>query len=256
LRQDRQDRSASKRSRAADRQSADRQAVESPLADRQLADHEPLGRQRANRRPADRQRSDRRARHRETDERTLLTAAEHVFAQRGHGQASMREIAAAAGFSVGGLYQFFASKDELFLAVLDALRHDFEEATADAGTRGTFDDRLLELTQVALTFFADRRAFLITLMTERGSFSGAFKDRVAKAVGQLKRARREQVLDVLRLGVKEGRLRFEDLDFLASAYLGVLSQCNLDAQAGVTSGVPSADTLLSLFCYGAARSRA
>lgn len=51
----------------------------------------------------------------------LLGAAARVFARHGYHGASMNEIAAEAGFSKGALYWNFASKEELFLALLDEL---------------------------------------------------------------------------------------------------------------------------------------
>jgi AcrR family transcriptional regulator len=51
----------------------------------------------------------------------LLAAASRVFARSGYHGASMSEIAAEAGFSKGALYWSFASKDELFFALLDKL---------------------------------------------------------------------------------------------------------------------------------------
>jgi AcrR family transcriptional regulator len=49
----------------------------------------------------------------------LLAAALKVFAQRGYEQASVDEVAAAAGYSKGALYHHFAGKEELLVAVLD-----------------------------------------------------------------------------------------------------------------------------------------
>lgn len=50
-----------------------------------------------------------RARHREE----ILREAEHIFAERGYEGASMADIAAAAEFSVGSLYNFFRDKADL-----------------------------------------------------------------------------------------------------------------------------------------------
>jgi AcrR family transcriptional regulator len=47
----------------------------------------------------------------------LLGAAEQVFAHRGYEKAQLEEIAQASGFSKGGLYAHFKSKEELFLAL-------------------------------------------------------------------------------------------------------------------------------------------
>jgi AcrR family transcriptional regulator len=51
----------------------------------------------------------------------LLEAASRVFARSGYHGASMSEIAAEAGFSKGALYWNFASKEDLFFALLDEL---------------------------------------------------------------------------------------------------------------------------------------
>jgi AcrR family transcriptional regulator len=65
--------------------------------------------------PARRTRRERQA---ETRAR-LLEAAGSVFARRGLEGASLDEIAAEAGFTKGALYANFASKEDLFLAMLD-----------------------------------------------------------------------------------------------------------------------------------------
>ena len=49
----------------------------------------------------------------------LLVAARRTFLSRGFHQASLEEIALAAGWSKGAVFSNFAGKDELFLAVLD-----------------------------------------------------------------------------------------------------------------------------------------
>jgi AcrR family transcriptional regulator len=49
----------------------------------------------------------------------LLEAAARVFARRGYHGATLDDVAAEAGFTKGALYYNFASKDDLFLALLD-----------------------------------------------------------------------------------------------------------------------------------------
>lgn len=51
--------------------------------------------------------------------RELVDAAGRVFAKRGLERASIDEIAAEAGFTKGAFYASFASKDELFLTIVD-----------------------------------------------------------------------------------------------------------------------------------------
>jgi AcrR family transcriptional regulator len=49
----------------------------------------------------------------------LVDAAEHVFAEKGFIPATLDDIAKAAGYSKGAIYKYFATKEDLFLAVSD-----------------------------------------------------------------------------------------------------------------------------------------
>jgi AcrR family transcriptional regulator len=48
----------------------------------------------------------------------LLEAASEVFAEHGYDRASLDDVAAAAGLTKGAVYSSFASKDELFYALM------------------------------------------------------------------------------------------------------------------------------------------
>jgi AcrR family transcriptional regulator len=61
-----------------------------------------------------------RAERKEQTRAELVATAREVFLERGFHGASLDEIAEAAGYSKGAVYSNFTSKDELFLAVLDA----------------------------------------------------------------------------------------------------------------------------------------
>jgi AcrR family transcriptional regulator len=61
-----------------------------------------------------------RAERKERTRRELVDAAREVFLREGFHQASLDTIAEEAGYTKGAVYSNFDSKDELFLAVLDA----------------------------------------------------------------------------------------------------------------------------------------
>ncbi len=61
----------------------------------------------------------RRERERDLSRQDILAAAERVFSSDGFDAATMEAIAAAAGFSVGSLYNFFANKAELCRNVIE-----------------------------------------------------------------------------------------------------------------------------------------
>src|SRR4029453_14349373 len=60
-----------------------------------------------------------RAQRRQETRARLLEAAGQVFAHRGFHAATVDEVAEAAGYTKGAVYSNFATKDELFLALLD-----------------------------------------------------------------------------------------------------------------------------------------
>jgi AcrR family transcriptional regulator len=85
----------------------------------------------------------------------LLSAAERVFARVGYEKAQVEEIAAAAGFSKGGLYAHFKSKEELFLALFKAktagyqarLRHALDSAPTREGKIDAFRSFYIDLSK-------------------------------------------------------------------------------------------------------------
>ena len=193
----------------------------------------------------------RRERRREADRLELLQAAERIFSARGYAGASIRDIAAEAGFSVGGVYQFFPGKDELFVAVLDAVGQEYLAVTRAALKLPSFAARLAALTRASGTFVGGRRSFLAILVAERAAIAGVLSGVVGEKLVHYRKVRRGQVVELMKSGVAEGVLRFGDAEFLASAYLGLLTQCQVDALTG-GRGLPSPDDVVSLFCKGAA----
>ena len=189
--------------------------------------------------------AERRQRRREGDRDELLAAAERVFSARGYAGASIREIAADAGFSVGGVYQFFPGKQELFAAVVDGVWQEYLAVTRAALARPAFAERLSAFTRASGEFVAARRSFLAIVLAERTAIHG-----LGDKLVQHRRVRRRQVVELMKSGLAEGVLRFADAEFLASSYLGLLTECQIDALAG-GRGLPPPDDVVSLFCRGA-----
>jgi AcrR family transcriptional regulator len=64
------------------------------------------------------EKSSRKEREREQHRQEILSAARQLFADKGFHNVSMQEIAAAAEFATGTLYNFFPSKEDLFFELL------------------------------------------------------------------------------------------------------------------------------------------
>jgi TetR/AcrR family transcriptional regulator of autoinduction and epiphytic fitness len=83
---------------------------------------------------------DARAREKRAD---ILSAASRLFAERGFAQVSTAALAEEAAVSTATLYRYFADKESLFVAVIDALVSDVIQQMADLPRAS--EDRLREL---------------------------------------------------------------------------------------------------------------
>src|SRR5690349_24822292 len=59
-------------------------------------------------------REQRKLQHQDISRTQLLDAAEEVFGRKGFHETTLKEVAELAEFSVGSVYSFFESKDDLF----------------------------------------------------------------------------------------------------------------------------------------------
>jgi AcrR family transcriptional regulator len=55
----------------------------------------------------------------EASRQTIIQAAYAQFLEHGYHAATIRDIACQAGLTIGGVYTYFAGKEEIFIAVLD-----------------------------------------------------------------------------------------------------------------------------------------
>lgn len=118
--------------------------------------------------------------------RQVLDAAERCVQRLGFHNASMAEIAAAAGMSVGHIYRYFPSKEALIVAIV---RRDMAQALADIGEIEC-DPRCLRSALMAHV----RR--LIARLTD--------PDRLALMLEVMaEAARNPRVAEVVRAGVEE-----------------------------------------------------
>ncbi len=123
----------------------------------------------------------------------LLAAAAGVFAQKGFEAATMTEIAAQSGSSIGSLYQFFRTKESIAEAVLrtqlDALWRCFDELGTRAPALATAELGAV-LAGLLVGFRAAHPSFA-RLVEAPGATS--------TLVAGVRRQMRERIVDVLAL---------------------------------------------------------
>jgi AcrR family transcriptional regulator len=64
--------------------------------------------------------------------RQIVDAAVHLFIEKGFHKTTTREIARAAGISIGSLYEYVAAKEDILYLVCDAIHAEVERGVAEA----------------------------------------------------------------------------------------------------------------------------
>jgi AcrR family transcriptional regulator len=175
----------------------------------------------------------------ESRRREILGVAEELFAAHGYDGTSLEKIAAGSGYSVGGVYNFFRSKDAVYAAVLG--RHTAALA-----------ERLAACTYAAETGMGSLLAMASTAVQTLRDFP----DRARLTLGALtpdettaRRGTFRTILETYALaiaaGQRDGTVRTGDPRHLAQ-YVGglVLAQMQVDPEiSGDPDGIPLADFL-------------
>ena len=110
----------------------------------------------------------------------ILRESSAIFAEKGYDGASVRDISAATGVSLSGLYYYFKSKEDLlfliqrhcFDTLLERLAEDLE------GVDGPVD-RLEVIVRNHLRFFADNMSEMKVLSHEAEALTGEYRRQIA-----------------------------------------------------------------------------
>jgi AcrR family transcriptional regulator len=105
---------------------------------------------------------------RQANRERILLAARRVFGARGYQAATIEEIADEAGLSNGAIYYNFASKEDLFMALLDSrmderLAHVREALAIDPASGGLLPALEREARDITRTFKESREWRLLML---------------------------------------------------------------------------------------------
>ena len=163
----------------------------------------------------------------------LLDAAAVEFAQKGFAEANINQISVAAGFSKGTIYNYFASKQALVLALIAEAGAAHVACIAEQ-VRGVSDpvQRLFRFYEAGFAFIEEhptRARFLITTLYSPGiELQQAMFEAYQPMFGLVAQ-------EILAPGIAQGLFRAVDLrattNILMTLYLGTGS--NVDRQGKV-----------------------
>ncbi len=103
---------------------------------------------------------DRKSREKLQHKTEILEAAERIFSENGYYNTSIQEIADTAEFSVGTIYNFFKSKDELYLNILKFRFDEYIKIVEEVLNSG--DGSLRKMRQIIsakIKFFEEHKCF-------------------------------------------------------------------------------------------------
>ncbi len=192
----------------------------------------------------------RKERRRQEDVDEILDAALALFVQQGFRGTSMHQIAEQADFSVGKLYTFFPSKEDLFRGLqargLNEFRAVFEAMVVDDGPPLA---SLHGVLRSAFAFAAGKRDLIRVEIAEH-------LGRVLNAERPIHDLIRDRVRLLLDRAVAVGDLRPVDTNLLATMILGageaLVETLATDTGDDPYAGIP--DSIMDLMVYPHARS--
>lgn len=170
-----------------------------------------------------------------------LAGALAAFLEFGYHGATMRDVAQRAGLSVPGVYHYYASKQDMLVAILDLTMKDLHARTSAARAEGSSAvERFALLVECLALFHTHRRELGFVGASEMRSLTPAAREHVAAA----RRAQQRMVDEEVGLAVREGAFLTPQPHEAARA---VVTMCTALPQWYRTSGPASAEQVASSY---------
>jgi AcrR family transcriptional regulator len=170
----------------------------------------------------------------------LLATSLRLVAQRGFSTTSIDDIAREAGVTKGAMYWHFASKGDLFGAILDRIRDQWQEVVhAPVSARRSPVERLAQLFDSYAELFRGRPEiclFLQQVLLDR--HNQGFSAEVAKVFAKTARF----IAAILDAGKAAGTIR-RDIDSLTMAHVILGTLAGASQQAATARAQPLARLL-------------
>lgn len=169
-------------------------------------------------------REQRKLQHQQLSRDQILDAAEDVFARKGFHDATIKEIAALAEFSVGAVYSFFENKDDVFVQIyvrrgaefMDGMRALLTEAAEPL-------EKLHRLAEYEIDFFRQHVNFGRLFLRSTGVTLGDVESKIDQAVAENFTEAMTLQAKLFRDGQEAGALRDGDPEVMAFLFSGLVS---------------------------------
>lgn len=155
----------------------------------------------------------------DTRQKILQTAGE-LFSQKGYSAISMREIAMACDLSKPAIYHHFASKEHLYMEVLQREVDRFLQALDEAAAQpGTTTERLQAVVRRYLNLLRQKLSLLRLVLRDVGMVEEHLQEALFQRRGSLIRPIRQ----LLEEGVERGEFRPVNPTLAALSLMGTMN---------------------------------
>jgi AcrR family transcriptional regulator len=181
---------------------------------------------------------ERKAQERQARRRRIQEAARTVFAERGYAGASIELIARAAQLSVGAIYLYFRSKEDLYVSLIEDTLTVFDVEMAQVREQVEVSRRLRE-TWAILVRWAERDAEgprILRLLAQpsiRPQLSDEVVAAVSSGIGRIQDHMGACVADGIHAGMYRQVNAREIADLAWSVLLGSLDAAEMQASLGL-----------------------
>lgn len=111
--------------------------------------------------------------------RQIADAAVQLFIEKGFHKTTTRQIARAAGFSIGSLYEYFASKEDILYMVCEAIHAEVERGVTAAMSQAKGGrDALVKIIQEYFVVCHQMSDFILLIYQETQSLPSQWQKRV------------------------------------------------------------------------------
>ncbi len=170
---------------------------------------------------------DRKRQERQARRRRIQDAARPVFVERGFARASIEQIAKQAQLSVGAIYLYFQSKEDLYVSILETSLADLDQQLADV-RQGDAKARLAAAwTRLSAWVDAEPEMARALAMTSQPGLRAQLTEDVAVAIAGAVSRLREHLGACIADGIHAGAFRSvspaEVADLLWTSFIGSLA---------------------------------
>jgi len=140
----------------------------------------------------------------------IIEAAVMVFAQKGYASATVADIATRAEIGKGTIYEYFASKEDLFFAVFEWFKMQTGAAAKVSITHlgGSAAKRLQALSDSLMAMWTKiEDVFTLTMEFWAASSSSQMQDRFKESFRQMYQEFRSIVNSLIQEGIERGEFR-------------------------------------------------